>query len=92
MLSPLMECLSQIQRKLSPHFVKYCEIFAKEDSVDEEGGVGAGGEFPTFQPNIEFATDYKTHKCENLNILKLMNLWKHLLETLSKSLDQKVLN
>ena len=38
MLSPLMECLSQIQKKLSPHFVKYCEIFAKEDSVDEEGG------------------------------------------------------
>ena len=32
-------------------------------------GVGAGGEFPTFQPNIELAPDYKTNKCENLNIL-----------------------
>ena len=31
-------------------------------------GDGAGGEFPTFQPNIEFAPDYKTNKCENLNI------------------------
>ena len=31
-------------------------------------GVEAGGEFPTFQPNIELAPDYKTNKCENLNI------------------------
>ena len=58
----------------------------------KRGGVGAGGEFPTFQPNIEFATDYKTHKCENLNILKLMNLWKYSLKILSKSLDRKVLS
>ena len=34
----------------------------------------AGGEFPTFQPNIEFALDYKTNKCENMKMLKPMSL------------------